>query len=88
MSKSAVHTMTLFLAKELASAGVRVNAVAPGPIASEMTAAFPDNLRALIPLGRMGRAEEVAAAVSFMLSDKAGFISGEILDINGALWCD
>jgi 3-oxoacyl-[acyl-carrier protein] reductase len=88
MSKSAVHTMTLFLAKELASAGVRVNAVAPGPIATEMTTSFPDNLRALIPLGRMGRAEEVASAVSFMLSDKAGFISGEILDINGALWCD
>lgn len=88
MSKSAVHTMTVFFAKELASFGVRVNAVAPGPIATEMTTSFPDNLRALIPLGRMGRAEEVAAAVGFMLSDKAGFISGEILDINGALWCD
>ncbi|MFJ7882398.1 SDR family NAD(P)-dependent oxidoreductase [Pseudomonas sp. NPDC096917] len=88
MSKSAVHTMTLFLAKELASSGVRVNAVAPGPIATDMTDSFPQNLRALIPLGRMGRADEVAAAVSFMLSDKAGFISGEILDINGALWCD
>jgi len=88
MSKAAVHSMTLFLAKELARAGVRVNAVAPGPIATEMTSAFPENLRALIPLGRMGRADEVAAAVSFMLSDKAGFISGEILDINGALWCD
>ena len=45
-------------------------------------------LRALIPLGRMGRAEEVAEAVAFLLSNKAGFISGEILDINGALWCD
>ena len=88
MSKAAVHSLTLFLARELASTGVRVNAVAPGPIATEMTSTFPDNLRALIPLGRVGRAEEVAAAVSFMLSDKAGFISGEILDVNGALWCD
>lgn len=88
MSKSAVHTLTVFLAKELARSGVRVNAVAPGPIATEMTVSFAQNLRELIPLGRMGRAEEVAAAVSFMLSDKAGFISGEILDINGALWCD
>jgi NAD(P)-dependent dehydrogenase (short-subunit alcohol dehydrogenase family) len=88
MSKAAVHTLTLFLAKELAGRGVRVNAVAPGPIATDMTSSFPDNLRALIPLGRMGRAEDVAAAVSFLLSDKAGFISGEILDINGALWCD
>lgn len=88
MSKAAVHTLTLFLAKELAARGVRVNAVAPGPIATDMTASFPEHLKALIPLGRMGRADEVAAAVSFLLSDKAGFISGEILDINGALWCD
>jgi 3-oxoacyl-[acyl-carrier protein] reductase len=88
MSKAAVHSMTHFLAKELAPSGVRVNAVAPGPIETDMTTAFPENLRALIPLGRMGRADEVAAAVCFLLSDKAGFISGEILDINGALWCD
>ncbi|MNY46581.1 3-oxoacyl-[acyl-carrier-protein] reductase FabG [compost metagenome] len=67
---------------------MRVNAVAPGPIATDMTTPFPETLRALIPLGRMGRAEEVAEAVAFLLSDKAGFISGEILDINGALWCD
>lgn len=88
MSKAAVHSMTQFLAKELAGRGVRVNAVAPGPIATSMTSSFPDNLRALIPLGRMGRAEDVAAAVHFLLSEQAGFISGEILDINGALWCD
>ncbi|MCM2319491.1 MAG: SDR family oxidoreductase [Pseudomonas sp.] len=88
MSKAAVHSLTQFLAKELASRGVRVNAVAPGPIATDMTTTFPETLRALIPLGRMGRAEEVAEAVAFLLSDKAGFISGEILDINGALWCD
>ncbi|SDR98689.1 SDR family NAD(P)-dependent oxidoreductase [Pseudomonas oryzae] len=88
MSKAAVHSLTQFLAKELASRGVRVNAVAPGPIATDMTTTFPESLRALIPLGRMGRAEEVAEAVAFLLSDKAGFISGEILDINGALWCD
>jgi NAD(P)-dependent dehydrogenase (short-subunit alcohol dehydrogenase family) len=88
MSKSAVHTLTLFLAKELAVRGVRVNAVAPGPIATDMTTSFPENLRALIPLGRMGRPEDVAAAVAFLLSEQADFISGEILDINGALWCD
>lgn len=88
MSKSSVHTMTGFLAKELAPRNVRVNAVAPGPIATSMTTNFPDNLRNLIPAGRMGEADEVAEAISFLLSDKARFITGEVLDINGALWCD
>jgi NAD(P)-dependent dehydrogenase (short-subunit alcohol dehydrogenase family) len=88
MSKSSVHTMTGFLAKELARYNVRVNAVAPGPIATSMTTNFPENLRNLIPAGRMGQAEEVAEAISFLISDKARFITGEVLDINGALWCD
>lgn len=88
MSKSAIHTLTGFLAKELAAQGVRVNAVAPGPIATSMTAGFPAALQALLPAGRMGTPEEVAHAISFLLDDRAGFINGEILDINGALWCD
>ncbi|MEX2473743.1 SDR family NAD(P)-dependent oxidoreductase [Marinobacter sp.] len=88
MSKAAVHTMTGFLAKELAPRNVRVNAVAPGPIATDMTTSFPETLRNLIPLGRMGQADEVAHAISFLLSDKSRFITGETLDINGALWCD
>ena len=88
MSKSAVHTLTFFLAKELASFGVRVNGVAPGPIGTAMTDAFPENLRALIPQGRMGRPEEVASVVAFLLSEQASFICGEIIDVNGALWCD
>jgi 3-oxoacyl-[acyl-carrier protein] reductase len=88
MSKAAVHAMTLFLAKELAAYGVRVNAVAPGPIATGMTTAFPDSLKSLVPLGRMGRPEEVAGVVGFLLSEKASFISGEIIDVNGGIWCD
>lgn len=88
MSKAAVHVLTAFMAKELAAMGVRVNAVAPGPIATAMTTTFPENLRRLIPLGRMGRPEDVAEAVAFLLSDKAAFISGEIVDVNGAMWCD
>lgn len=88
MSKSSVHAMTGFLAKELAAHNVRVNAVAPGPVATSMTTNFPENLQNLIPAGRMGQAEEVAEAISFLISDKARFITGEVLDINGALWCD
>mgnify|MGYP003624569888 CR=1 FL=1 len=88
MSKAAVHTLTGFLAKELASQGVRVNAVAPGPVATAMTTQFPATLQALLPLGRMARPEEVAAAVRFLVSDEASFITGEILDVNGGLLCD
>jgi 3-oxoacyl-[acyl-carrier protein] reductase len=88
VSKAGIHAMTGFLARELAADGITVNAVAPGPIASAMTTNFPQQLRALIPVGRMGRAEEVAAAICFLAGPEAGFITGEILDINGGMWSD
>ena len=88
VSKAGVHALTIYLAKELAAAGITVNAVAPGPIVSAMTSKFPDRLRASIPLGRMGQPMEVAAATLFLASDEAAFITGEILDINGGAWCD
>jgi len=87
-SKAGVHMLTMFLAKELAADGITVNAVAPGPIASAMTVNFPETLRALIPVGRMGRAAEVAEAVAFLASDAAAFITAEILDVNGGMWGD
>jgi NAD(P)-dependent dehydrogenase (short-subunit alcohol dehydrogenase family) len=87
-AKAGVHAITFYLAKELAADGITVNAVAPGPIASPMTATFPPTLRALIPVGRLGEAAEVAAAVAFLASDEAAFITGEILDVNGGAWCD
>jgi 3-oxoacyl-[acyl-carrier protein] reductase len=88
VSKAGVHALTFFLARELATDGITVNAVAPGPIASAMTTSFPASLQALIPVGRMGRAEEVAAAVAFLAGPDAAFITGEVLDVNGGMWAD
>ena len=87
-SKAGVHAITGFLAKELAPFGVTVNAVAPGPIATAMIAAYPEALRALIPVGRMGRIEDVVRAILFLGARDSGFITGEVLDVNGGMLCD
>lgn len=87
-SKAGVHAITGFLAKEMAAHGVTVNAVAPGPIATAMTRTFPEALRNLIPVGRMGVLDDVVRAILFLASKDNGFINGEILDVNGGMWCD
>ena len=88
VSKAGVHAMTMFLAREVAGAGITVNAVAPGPIASAMTQNFPQRLRDLIPVGRMGTADEVARACVFIAAETSGYITVEILDVNGGMWGD
>jgi 3-oxoacyl-[acyl-carrier protein] reductase len=87
-AKAGMHALTFFLAKENAHHGITVNAVAPGPIATRMTHNFPQILRNLIPVGRMGTPEEVADAVAFLAGDSAGFITGEVLDVNGGSFMD
>ncbi len=91
-SKGAVNTLTKSLARELAPYGITVNAVAPHAIETEMSAEWSEERRkavvAQIPLGRLGRPEEVAAAVVFLASPEAGFVTGEILDVNGGYLMD
>lgn len=89
-SKSGVIGLTKSAAKELSGLNVRVNAVAPGFIETDMTAALPDKVKELVvsqtPLKRMGTADEVAEAVMFLAGEKSGFITGQILSVNGGLY--
>ncbi len=89
-SKAGLIGLTKSLAREFASRGVTVNAVAPGFIQTPMTAALTEEQRAAIlaqiPLGRYGTVEDIAAAVRFLASDAAGYITGHTLDINGGLY--
>jgi 3-oxoacyl-[acyl-carrier protein] reductase len=86
-AKAGLHGATRSLALELASRGVTVNAVAPGIIASPMTAeAFPrEAIERLVPMKRAGQPEEVADLVEFLASDRAGYISGQVISINGGM---
>ncbi len=91
-SKGALNTFTKSLARQLAAHGITVNAVAPHAIETDMSSEWSDEKRreviAGIPLGRLGRPEEVAEAVLFLVSDGAAFITGEILDVNGGALMD
>ncbi len=89
-AKGGIISFTKALAREVAPRNVRVNAVSPGYIESGMTESIPDNLREemkkLIPMGRFGKAEEVARVVLFLLSDMSSYITGEVLKVNGGLY--
>jgi NAD(P)-dependent dehydrogenase (short-subunit alcohol dehydrogenase family) len=86
-TKGATDTMTLGMAKELAPLGIRVNAVRPGVIDTEIheqrTAGTLERMLATVPMGRIGKAEEVAAAILWLLSDEASYVTGALLDVAG-----
>ena len=86
-AKSGIHGFTKALAQEGARAGVTVNAIAPGYIDTDMVAAVPEDVLekivARIPVGRLGKAEEIARGVAFLVAEDAGFVTGSTLSING-----
>jgi 3-oxoacyl-[acyl-carrier protein] reductase len=89
-TKAGLIGLTKSVARELASRNIRVNAVAPGFIDTDMTASLPEAARTKmlenIPLARLGGAQEVADAVAFLASDKASYVTGEVVRVNGGMY--
>ncbi|HVL79104.1 MAG TPA: acetoacetyl-CoA reductase [Sphingomicrobium sp.] len=86
-AKSGIHGFTKALAQEGARSGITVNAIAPGYIDTDMVAAVPQDVLAKIvariPVGRLGRADEIARAVAFLVDENAGFVTGSTMSVNG-----
>ena len=88
-SKAGVIGMTKSMAREVASRGITVNAIAPGFIQTEMTDVLSDEVKekllTQIPLGRMGNVADIAETVAFLASDKASYITGQVLQVDGGM---
>jgi 3-oxoacyl-[acyl-carrier protein] reductase len=89
-SKAGLIGLTKSLAQEMGSRGVTVNAVSPGYIDTDMTKGLPEELKtkilAQVPLGRMGQPEDIAHAVKFLAGEEAGYITGQVLAVNGGMY--
>lgn len=89
-AKAGVIGLTKSLAREYASRSITVNAVAPGYIDTDIVAVIPENLRAemlkQIPLGRIGKPEEIADAIAFLASERAAYITGQVISVNGGMY--
>lgn len=89
-SKAGIIGLTKSVARELASRNVTVNAVAPGYVETDMTASLPDKAKAamlgMIPLGRAGTPEEIAALVEFLASEKGAYITGQVIHVSGGMY--
>jgi 3-oxoacyl-[acyl-carrier protein] reductase len=89
-SKAGLIGLTKTAAKELASRGITVNAVAPGFIETDMTASLPEKARNAmldqVPLGRAGKPEDVAGVVAFLTSERASYITGQVIHISGGMY--
>ena len=90
-AKAGLIGLTKSAAKELAGRNVTVNAVAPGFVETDMTASLPDDVRAAyidaIPLKRLGTPQDIADAVAFLASPGAGYITGQVIAVNGGMYC-
>lgn len=93
VAKAGIVNLTRYLAKEWAAEGIRVNALAPGPIDTPMVSGRFDeptlsSLRRAVPLGRLGEAQEVAHAIDYLVSPAAGFVTGTVMNVSGGLVLD
>jgi NAD(P)-dependent dehydrogenase (short-subunit alcohol dehydrogenase family) len=90
VTKGGLMSLTFTLAREFARKGITVNAVSPGYTETDMTRGMPvaaaDTVRSMIPMGRMGTPDEIAAAVVFVASPQASYITGQVIGVNGGMY--